>query len=52
MKKKIGIVHAQWGWGGSEGVALWMLEALKQEYDLTLITSAPVDIQKRDQTWD
>lgn len=41
---KIAIVHPQLGWGGSEAVALWALAALKDDYDVCLITSGSVDI--------
>lgn len=43
-KAKIGIVHPKLGRGGSEAVALWTLTALKDDYDVTLITSGKVDI--------
>ena len=29
--------------GGGEGVAAWILEALRQDYAVTLLTSEPVD---------
>ena len=44
-RPKIAIVHPPLGWGGSEAVALWTLTALKDEYDVSLITSGQVDIQ-------
>ena len=43
-RDKIAIVHPRLGWGGSEAVALWALAALKDEYDVSLITTGNVDI--------
>jgi glycosyltransferase involved in cell wall biosynthesis len=43
-RNKIAIVHPQLGWGGSEAVALWALAALKDEYDVSLVTAGNVDI--------
>jgi glycosyltransferase involved in cell wall biosynthesis len=43
---KVAIVHPRLGWGGSEAVALWALAALKDDYDVSLITSGRVDIQR------
>lgn len=44
QRGKIAIVHPQLGWGGSEAVALWALAALKNDYDIHLITTGTVDI--------
>ena len=44
QRSKIAIVHPQLGWGGSEAVALWALVALKDDYDVYLITSGTVNI--------
>lgn len=46
-RRKIAIVHPglRIG-GGSEACALWMLEALKSDYDLTLINTNPVDLEE------
>jgi glycosyltransferase involved in cell wall biosynthesis len=46
QRNKIAIVHPQLGWGGSEAVALWALAALKDDYEVSLITSGRVDIQR------
>lgn len=46
MRAKIAIIHPQLGWGGSEPCALWAIEALKQEYDLTLITGGAVSWER------
>ena len=46
QRAKIAIVHPLLGWGGSEAVALWALTALKDDYDVSLITSGIVDIQR------
>ena len=45
QRLKIALIHPQLGWGGSEAVALWALAALKDDYDVSLITSGIVDIQ-------
>jgi glycosyltransferase involved in cell wall biosynthesis len=34
--------------GGAEGVAAWILEALRQDYAVTLLTSEPVDLRLLD----
>lgn len=44
MRKKIAIIYPKFGKGGSEPVALRMVEALKDEYDVFLITSGKFDI--------
>ena len=43
-KAKVGIVHPRLGSGGSEARALWALEALSHEYEVSLITAGPVDL--------
>lgn len=48
-KAKIGIVHGQLGYGGSEASALWTLEVLKADYDLSLITAGRVDLPRLNQ---
>jgi len=45
-KAKIGILHPKFAGGGSESVALWVLSALKDDYDVSLITSGKVDLQQ------
>jgi glycosyltransferase involved in cell wall biosynthesis len=37
--------------GGAEGVAAWILEALRQDYALTLLTSEPVDVSLLDRCY-
>ena len=44
MKKKIAIVHPKMGWGGSEITALFMIEALKKDYDVFFITTGNFEI--------
>ena len=44
MRQKIAIVHPGFDWGGSEAAALWLLETLKNNYDISLITSGNVNI--------
>ncbi len=41
--KSIGIYHPYFLGGGAETVALWILEALKEQYDITLFTYADLD---------
>ena len=37
--------------GGGEGVAAWILEALRQDYAVTLLTAAPVDFSQLDRQY-
>lgn len=39
-------MHPRLGWGGSEAIALWAVEALKADYNVSLITSGRVDIPR------
>lgn len=43
-RKSIAVWQPYFRGGGAEAVALWILEALYQEYDVTLHTLAPVDL--------
>jgi glycosyltransferase involved in cell wall biosynthesis len=43
-RPKVAIVHPKLGFGGSETRALWLLEALKRDYDVCLITGGKVDL--------
>jgi glycosyltransferase involved in cell wall biosynthesis len=45
-KAKIAIVHPEMGLGGSESPVLWTLEALKKDYDVTLITTGKIDLAR------
>ena len=45
-KKKIAIYYPYFAGGGAEAVGLWMLETLKDDYDLTLFTFSEPDFQK------
>ena len=45
QRKKIAIFYYAFFGGGAESVALWMLEALKHKYELTLFTTANLDLQ-------
>lgn len=45
-RKKIAIYYPAFMGGGAEAVALWMLEALQDAYDLTLFTAAAVDFDR------
>lgn len=42
--KRLAVVHSELRGGGGEGVCFWTIEALKSEYDVTLITSSAVDV--------
>jgi glycosyltransferase involved in cell wall biosynthesis len=44
--KKIAIVHPEWSWGGGEAVSAWIVEGLKEQYDITIITSNNLLINK------
>ena len=47
MKKKIAILHPSFGWGGAEAVCVWIIDALKDEFELDLIvTEKNVTIHK------
>ncbi|GAB4379337.1 MAG: hypothetical protein Kow00121_33290 [Elainellaceae cyanobacterium] len=43
QKAKIAVFYPAFLGGGAEAVGLWILEALKQNYDLTLFTTSGVD---------
>jgi len=45
-KKKIAVYYPAFLGGGAETVALWILEALKEKYDLTLFTISNVDFER------
>lgn len=44
-KKTLAITHVRLGWGGSEKRVLWAIQALKDEYDVTLITAGQFDLE-------
>ena len=41
---KVAFTHVRLGWGGSEKRVLWGIQALKDEYDVTLITAGTFDL--------
>jgi glycosyltransferase involved in cell wall biosynthesis len=45
-RAKVAIVHPKLSFGGSEGRALWAIETLKQDYDVSLITGGRVDLRR------
>lgn len=49
QKIKIGIGHPWLGRGGSEARVMWGIEALKDDYDLSLITSGDVNLDQLNQ---
>ena len=46
MRKRIIIGHPRFGRGGSEPVAMWLVEALKDDHDVTVLTTAGWDLQE------
>jgi glycosyltransferase involved in cell wall biosynthesis len=44
--RRIAIVYPRLGWGGSEARALWAITALKDDYEITLITAGPVNLPR------
>jgi glycosyltransferase involved in cell wall biosynthesis len=42
---KVGITHPQLLRGGSEARAMWLLQALKDDYEVSLITTGEVDLE-------
>ena len=44
--KKIAVLFPAFFGGGAESIALWMVEVLKDEYDLTLITFSKLDLEQ------
>ena len=45
-KPKVAIIHPHLRSGGSEARALWGIEALKRDFDVTLITGGPVGLER------
>jgi glycosyltransferase involved in cell wall biosynthesis len=45
-RPKIAILHPRLGFGGSESVALWAIEALKDRSAVSLVTGGPVDLPR------
>jgi glycosyltransferase involved in cell wall biosynthesis len=45
-RAKVAVVHPRLGSGGSEARALWALQALRADFDLSLITCGPVDLDR------
>lgn len=39
MKRKIAILHPYFGWGGGEAVCVWIIDALKDKFDMDLIVT-------------
>jgi len=48
-KPKVALFHPRLGFGGSEAAVLWTLQALRGEYDLTLISAGHVDLPRLNQ---
>jgi glycosyltransferase involved in cell wall biosynthesis len=49
MRARVAVMHPQLRHGGSETGALWTTEALKRDYDVSLITGGPVDLARLNQ---
>lgn len=45
-KRTVAVFHPRLGFGGSEAVAMWTLEALKREYRIALIAGGRIDLPK------
>ena len=43
-KRTVAVFHPRVGFGGSEAVAMWALEALKREFDVSIVTTNAVDL--------
>jgi len=43
-RPRVGIAHVRLGWGGSEKRVMWGIEALKEKYDVTLLTAGSFDL--------
>ena len=48
-RKRIAIAYPRFGYGGSEARALWALQVLTRDYDVTLLTYGPVDLWRLNQ---
>jgi glycosyltransferase involved in cell wall biosynthesis len=46
MRPRVAVIHPQLAYGGSETGALWAVEALKHDYEVTLITGGKVDLER------
>jgi len=46
QKPTVAVIHPSLWWGGSEPCALWAVEALKDQFEVTLITSSEVDLDQ------
>ena len=46
MKKKIAIIHPTLTAGGAGAVAMWIVKALQDNYDITLITTEALNFNK------
>ena len=47
-QKKIAVLFPSFLGGGAEAVGVWILDALKDEYDLTLVTLTDNPLEKYD----
>ncbi|MGO8814920.1 MAG: glycosyltransferase family 4 protein [Terriglobia bacterium] len=45
-RAKVALIHPAMGFGGSEAAVLWTIDALRREYDLTLISMGNVDVKR------
>jgi glycosyltransferase involved in cell wall biosynthesis len=46
MKMKVGIAHVRMARGGSEARAAWAIQALRDDHDVSLITTSAIDLER------
>lgn len=46
MKPRVAVIHPRLAYGGSETGAMWTLEALKRDYEVTLVSGGAVDLER------
>lgn len=46
QRARVAVVHPGLGFGGSESPLLWTIQALKEDYDLSLITTGKIDVAR------
>jgi glycosyltransferase involved in cell wall biosynthesis len=51
IRGRIAVVHPERTSGGDQAVLAWTLEGLKDSYDLTTVTSAPLDLDSLNRTY-
>jgi glycosyltransferase involved in cell wall biosynthesis len=46
IRPRAAVLHPRLAYGGSETGAMWTLQALKHDYELTLVSGGPVDLER------